>query len=410
MDAAAALADATRMRIVERLAPPRTFQRATSPRGSTPPSRGLAAPAGAAGGGAGRGRAARAAPASTGWSPSRSRNWSPGSARSAGSGRSASTPWTPRSSGASGSAGRTAMSDLYGARPAPTTTTPSRSSATTPPPRTTSGRRSPSRAPRPVVPPVDGDLTEGGTVTVHFDRVTPASPSTAATRPGACRALAPRRPRHVVRASIFDLGGDRSRLTLVHERLKRDPGPRLRRRLALAPRHARPRAGRPGAGAHRLGGAGRALPRRAGRGHDGAGLTPSQERRGGPRPTVRRAAATTSPPEARGFVALAPRPVGVVGDQPQPAHPRPRTAAHRQASAATERRDRAGTQPRTPGRPAAPGALPSGRPTSARWTNRGHHRTGRHPERTPAGLGVGAQTARGSPHGHAAPSGGRRRR
>ena len=68
--------------------------------------------------------------------------------------------------------------------------------------------------------PVDGDLAEGGSVTVQFDDGDAGFTVDSCHSP---QELAVRWHHDgrdsVVRASIFDLGGDRCRLTLVHEQL-----------------------------------------------------------------------------------------------------------------------------------------------------------------------------------------------
>lgn len=73
--------------------------------------------------------------------------------------------------------------------------------------------------------PVDGDFRTGGEVVVHFDDGdarfaidTCEAPTLLAVRWRGERDT-------VLRASVFDLGGDRARLTLVHERLSEPQAP-----------------------------------------------------------------------------------------------------------------------------------------------------------------------------------------
>ncbi len=74
--------------------------------------------------------------------------------------------------------------------------------------------------------PVDGDFRPGGEVVVHFDD----GDATFAVDVCEAPATLAVRWRHadrdtVVRASVFDLGDDRSRLTLVHEGLTETQAP-----------------------------------------------------------------------------------------------------------------------------------------------------------------------------------------
>jgi uncharacterized protein YndB with AHSA1/START domain len=74
--------------------------------------------------------------------------------------------------------------------------------------------------------PVDGELREGGRVTAHFDDADATFTIDLCRSPEALSVRWHHDGRDsVVRAAVFDLGGDRARLTLVHDRLTAPQAP-----------------------------------------------------------------------------------------------------------------------------------------------------------------------------------------